>query len=316
MHSSNLQLSNLQEQQLDKALVSRKRRASETSNLTTDTARATAAAASTPTATTTASLLSNSAAKRSRDLLTEEERRANHIASEQKRRNTIRTGFKDLTDIIPTLKNINNSKSTILFKAAEYIKHLEKRNRGLRDKLISLQLRLEVETRLGRSFLRRHSTSMNHQHSQQQHHRNHPFHHPSHVCSPSPSCSTPVPSSSSSSSSSTLNHALTPEAYAALMAHRKQQKHLELLQEHLRLQQELLAAQHKLPPHYFSSAIVMPAEDKPSSSPCTLMNAPSLNIPADEDFNRESVGRERLLSFGKLKHLYPASSSSSSSSRH
>ncbi|OAD04423.1 helix-loop-helix DNA-binding domain-containing transcription factor, partial [Mucor lusitanicus CBS 277.49] len=68
-----------------------------------------------------------------RDILTDDEKRVNHIASEQKRRNTIRLGFKELTDIIPTLKNINNSKSTILFKAVEYIKHLDKRNRGLRE---------------------------------------------------------------------------------------------------------------------------------------------------------------------------------------
>jgi len=61
-----------------------------------------------------------------KELLTEEEKRANHIASEQKRRNTIRAGFKELTDIIPTLKNVNNSKSTILFKAVDYIKYLEK----------------------------------------------------------------------------------------------------------------------------------------------------------------------------------------------
>ncbi|KAI9283545.1 hypothetical protein BC943DRAFT_280808, partial [Umbelopsis sp. AD052] len=59
----------------------------------------------------------NKRSKQHKELLTEEEKRANHIASEQKRRNTIRTGFKELTDIIPTLKNINNSKSTILFKA-------------------------------------------------------------------------------------------------------------------------------------------------------------------------------------------------------
>ncbi|ORY96652.1 hypothetical protein BCR43DRAFT_439851, partial [Syncephalastrum racemosum] len=80
-------------------------------------------------------------AKRSkphRELLTEEEKRANHIASEQKRRSTIRNGFKDLTDLVPTLKNINNSKSTVLFKAVDFIRYLEKRNRGLRDKIHAL----------------------------------------------------------------------------------------------------------------------------------------------------------------------------------
>ncbi|PHZ07513.1 HLH-domain-containing protein, partial [Rhizopus microsporus ATCC 52813] len=70
-----------------------------------------------------------------KELLTEEEKRANHIASEQKRRSTIRNGFKELSELVPTLKNINNSKSTVLFKAVEYIKYLEKRNNSLRDKI-------------------------------------------------------------------------------------------------------------------------------------------------------------------------------------
>ncbi|KAI8068184.1 uncharacterized protein B0P05DRAFT_552189 [Gilbertella persicaria] len=83
-----------------------------------------------------------------KELLTEEEKRNNHIASEQKRRSMIRSGFKDLTDIVPTLKNINNSKSTVLFKAVDYIKYLEKRNKGLRDKIKHLQVRVEVEGRM------------------------------------------------------------------------------------------------------------------------------------------------------------------------
>ncbi|KAI8358854.1 hypothetical protein B0O80DRAFT_376071, partial [Mortierella sp. GBAus27b] len=77
--------------------------------------------------TTTANGTSSSAtAKRKpyKELLTEEEKRANHIASEQKRRNTIRNGFKDMVDIIPDLRDVNSSKSTILFKAVDFIKQL------------------------------------------------------------------------------------------------------------------------------------------------------------------------------------------------
>ncbi|KAI8975934.1 hypothetical protein BDB01DRAFT_838292 [Pilobolus umbonatus] len=80
---------------------------------------------------------------KNRELLSDDQKRANHIASEQKRRNTIRGGFKELTEIIPTLKNISNSKSTILFKSVDYIKQLEKRNKSLRDRLLSLQSRLQ-----------------------------------------------------------------------------------------------------------------------------------------------------------------------------
>ncbi|KAI8146688.1 hypothetical protein BJV82DRAFT_534050 [Fennellomyces sp. T-0311] len=89
--------------------------------------------------------------KSSRELLTEDEKRANHIASEQKRRSTIRTGFKDLTDLIPTLKNINNSKSTVLFKAVDFIKHLEKRNKGLNDKIAQLEKRVQEARRFSSS---------------------------------------------------------------------------------------------------------------------------------------------------------------------
>ena len=84
-----------------------------------------------------------------KELLTEEEKRNNHIASEQKRRSMIRSGFKDLTEIVPTLKNINNSKSTVLFKAVDYIKYLDKRNRNLREKIKNLEVRVEVEGRMG-----------------------------------------------------------------------------------------------------------------------------------------------------------------------
>ncbi|GBB86884.1 hypothetical protein RclHR1_13300003 [Rhizophagus clarus] len=87
-----------------------------------------------------------------KELLTEEEKRANHIASEQKRRNTIRAGFKELTDIIPTLKNVNNSKSTILFKAVDYIKYLERRNRNLKERAGLLEMRVEMEMRQGKRF--------------------------------------------------------------------------------------------------------------------------------------------------------------------
>ncbi|KAG0272156.1 hypothetical protein BGZ95_012101 [Linnemannia exigua] len=86
-----------------------------------------------------------------KELLTEEEKRANHIASEQKRRNTIRNGFKDMTDIIPDLKDVNSSKSTILFKAVDFIKHLENRNRVLQEKANQLESRLMTQRNHGHS---------------------------------------------------------------------------------------------------------------------------------------------------------------------
>ncbi|KAI8641075.1 hypothetical protein BD408DRAFT_418805 [Parasitella parasitica] len=99
----------------------------------------------------------NKKSRSTKELLTEEEKRANHIASEQKRRGTIRNGFKDLTDLVPTLKNINNSKSAVLFKAVDFIRYLEKRNKYLRDKVGSLELRVKVEGRMtGSNYTQQH----------------------------------------------------------------------------------------------------------------------------------------------------------------
>jgi hypothetical protein len=77
-----------------------------------------------------------------KELLTEEEKRNRHISSEHRRRDMIRSGFENLSDLLPALQN--NSRSTILFKAADYIKCLEKRNRHLRKKIKMLQLRVEA----------------------------------------------------------------------------------------------------------------------------------------------------------------------------
>ncbi|KAF9193276.1 hypothetical protein BGZ51_003796 [Haplosporangium sp. Z 767] len=118
--------------------------------ITTVDANGTASVTSptTPTMTTTAATATTTAPtkrKPYKELLTKEEKRANHIASEQKRRNTIRIGFKQMTDIIPDLKDVNSSKSTILFKAVDFIKHLEKRNRMLQEKANLLESRLQQQ---------------------------------------------------------------------------------------------------------------------------------------------------------------------------
>ncbi|OZJ05356.1 hypothetical protein BZG36_01531 [Bifiguratus adelaidae] len=76
-----------------------------------------------------------------KELLTPEEKRINHIVSEQKRREAIRTGYRDLAELIPRLQGEGSSKSSILFKAVDFIKHLEKRNARLRDQLDELHNR-------------------------------------------------------------------------------------------------------------------------------------------------------------------------------
>ncbi|KAL0088485.1 hypothetical protein F4703DRAFT_1846356 [Phycomyces blakesleeanus] len=205
----------------------------------------------------------NKSQKLHKELLTEEEKRANHIMSEQKRRSTIRTGFKDLTDIVPTLKNINNSKSTVLFKAVDYIRYLEKRNKNLREKIGGLEMRVDVEGRMGgggnggggavngsgntgmmtgRSHHRdsRYSQpyptprqQQQQQQAQQQDrsYRQETAEHP--YANPSPPRSSPSAANA---------------AAAALMAHKNQQKQLMALQEQLHLHQKLLAHQQDIGP--------------------------------------------------------------------
>ncbi|CAO3641266.1 unnamed protein product [Cunninghamella blakesleeana] len=217
--------------------------------------------------------------RQSRELLTEDEKRANHIASEQKRRNTIRNGFKEMTEIIPTLKNINNSKSTILFKAVEYIKHLDKRNRGLREKLNALQIRLEVEGRMNGlirtpyHLLRRQQPYNNHYLNDQQNKK---------------------------SRSNSTSH-LPPETIAALIAHKNQQKQLELLQEQLKYQQELLT-KHNIPTNNHSRHLSIEHRRRHPSSP--LYN--SISIPNDHSIHRSSVNN----------HVTSSSSSTSSTPYH
>lgn len=81
---------------------------------------------------------STSTSKRIKKILNEVEKRANHTASEQKRRNAIRAALNDMTQIVPGLQEANINKSTILFKAAEYIHHLNRRNRRLRERIAEL----------------------------------------------------------------------------------------------------------------------------------------------------------------------------------
>lgn len=52
-------------------------------------------------------------------------RRQAHIASEQKRRQHINEGFEELRVIVPTCRNANDSKASILKKTVHYVKFLE-----------------------------------------------------------------------------------------------------------------------------------------------------------------------------------------------
>lgn len=174
-------------------------------------------------------------ARTNKELLTEEEKRANHIASEQKRRSTIRNGFRDLTDLIPTLKNINNSKSTVLFKAVDFIRYLEKRNKGLKEKVGSLELRAQVEGRMTHSNTiqkpQMTNTIVIHDETKKL---------PPTTSNKKKRVQVPF------MNNPTHLQGLPANTRNALLAHKTQQKQLLILQEQLQMHQRLIAKQQEL----------------------------------------------------------------------
>jgi hypothetical protein len=77
--------------------------------------------------------------KAARENLTEEQKRANHILSEQKRRNLIKQGFDDLCTIVPQLRGGGYSKSTMLGQAAHWLEELSQGNELLKVQLADLK---------------------------------------------------------------------------------------------------------------------------------------------------------------------------------
>ncbi|CEG63915.1 Putative Heteromeric Ino2p/Ino4p transcription factor [Rhizopus microsporus] len=82
------------------------------------------------------------ARKAPHELLSEEQKKANHIASEQKRRANIRIGFEQLVHVVPALDTTHRSEAIILQKSVEYIKRLIDDKNKLKDKVRQLQLTL------------------------------------------------------------------------------------------------------------------------------------------------------------------------------
>jgi len=76
---------------------------------------------------------SNSNSKRPRENLTEEQKRQNHILSEQKRRNVIKTSFDILGDIVPNLRQAGFSKAGTLAEIWEFNDWLTQGNRELEE---------------------------------------------------------------------------------------------------------------------------------------------------------------------------------------
>lgn len=68
------------------------------------------------------------------ELLTPEEKKANHIASEKKRRQAIREGFDKITNIVPDLDpSQGRSEAIVLTKTVEFLNNLLEENNALRQ---------------------------------------------------------------------------------------------------------------------------------------------------------------------------------------
>ncbi|KAG0173216.1 hypothetical protein DFQ28_009301 [Apophysomyces sp. BC1034] len=73
------------------------------------------------------------------ELLTEAEKKANHIASEQKRRQNIRMGFDQLIEIVPTLNHGGRSEALVLQQSVDHIKYLLSVKNDLKEQIRELQ---------------------------------------------------------------------------------------------------------------------------------------------------------------------------------
>ncbi|KAK3330333.1 hypothetical protein B0H66DRAFT_57553 [Apodospora peruviana] len=63
--------------------------------------------------------------------LTDEEKKANHIASEQKRRQAIREGFDRLAEIVPGLSGQGRSEAVVLRATVKYLVEQLRRRKAL-----------------------------------------------------------------------------------------------------------------------------------------------------------------------------------------
>lgn len=75
------------------------------------------------------------AATEDKPRLTEEEKRANHIASEQKRRQAIRDGFDKLAELVPGMSGLGRSEGIVLHRTNDYIYRLLEERKSLVEQL-------------------------------------------------------------------------------------------------------------------------------------------------------------------------------------
>lgn len=79
--------------------------------------------------------------------LSEHEKKANHIASEQKRRQAIREGFDRLTELVPGLEGQGRSESVVLKKTVDFMREQLVERRRLVGRVEELGGAVEDELR-------------------------------------------------------------------------------------------------------------------------------------------------------------------------
>ncbi|KAI9854502.1 MAG: hypothetical protein M1824_000313 [Vezdaea acicularis] len=90
--------------------------------------------AATPPSTDSAQGTPKSRSSLEKPRLTDKEKKANHIASEQKRRQAIRHGFDRLTELVPGLEGKGRSEQIVLKNTVDYMrKTVEDRKRLIAD---------------------------------------------------------------------------------------------------------------------------------------------------------------------------------------
>lgn len=79
------------------------------------------------------------------DTLTPEEKKANHIQSEQKRRQVIRDAFDELTGLVPGLgRSQSKSEAIVLRRTMDFIREQEQERFALERELSTLKQQLET----------------------------------------------------------------------------------------------------------------------------------------------------------------------------
>ncbi|KAL2258373.1 hypothetical protein VTK26DRAFT_8339 [Humicola hyalothermophila] len=91
--------------------------------------------------------------ERDKPRLTEKEKKANHIASEQKRRQAIREGFDRLTELVPGLQGQARSEGIVLHGTVGYIRKLMSERRAMIEALEARGVAVEPELKISLEML-------------------------------------------------------------------------------------------------------------------------------------------------------------------